>query len=198
MKMETLITVALIGAAGLLLRASVNAFYWRRMKKASAMRQTFMAAIQSSDMEQEKKAKTWLLQNTTEIKRMVNKSGIRCPRIPKAGGAKASDKTEVPAFDPLDNLTNGGHLESDNILKRILPMASGHYKNEMLKNFNPIFWIEWIVFLPTAIVVASEMQSPARAKAILQFLQIVYWALILWAMSSGRLPWNAILSGNAM
>ena len=82
----------------------------------------------------------------------------------------------------LDNLT---FLNID-ILREgrtILTRAKGYYKVEALKSFNPLFWIEFIVFLPRELFKYFGFDINSKSISIIsKIIQIVYWLASLITM----------------
>jgi hypothetical protein len=54
----------------------------------------------------------------------------------------------------------------------------GYYKLRFLETFNPIFWIEYIVFLPKNIFKYIGFKS---SNVLINIIQIIYWILGLFA-----------------
>jgi len=60
--------------------------------------------------------------------------------------------------------------------KTLLRRAKGYYKSQSLKCFNPIFWIEFIVFLPREILNYFSFDKNVKfGSTLINLLQILYW-----------------------
>ncbi|MEW8071871.1 MAG: hypothetical protein AB2826_15740 [Candidatus Thiodiazotropha sp.] len=123
-------------------------------------------------------AAEWLIENSTEIKRRVEKSGISNPMHsfmePKGFGYVGQEHIST-----LDNIL---FLNADiqRSVVSVLKRSRGHFKNETIKSFNPLFWVEIIFFLPKAIVSASGIDASSKlADTGLKITQIIYWLVIL-------------------
>ncbi len=90
--------------------------------------------------------------------------------------------TQQQSLSALDNLLilnseiMGSAIE---IIKR----AKGFYKIQALKCFNPLFWIEFIVFLPKELFGYFGVDEEAKVSSILiRIFQIIYWMISIFFM----------------
>ncbi len=92
------------------------------------------------------KAEDWVQKNQIEIKKVVLNTGVQDQKksYMKPLGLGYTKEQSVSALDNLLFLNSEIMGSSIEIMKR----AKGYYKVQALKSFNPLFWIEFIIFLP--------------------------------------------------
>lgn len=128
-----------------------------------------------------KKAGKWIEENQIDIRQTVLKTGIDEPSksyMEPLGLGHAQKKS----IRVLDNLlfTNP---EIMGIGRTIVTRAMGYYKNQALKSINPLFWIEFIVFLPKELIRYFGIDDNAKLGSIVaKVLQLIYWIASLFFM----------------
>ena len=181
--MELLIFLLLIPV----IRALIFFFDWRYLVKVCDQHNQYLKGVGYSATEEAKelsgKASNWITENTTEIKRRVEKSGIQNP-VYSYMDAKGYGYVGQEQLSTLDNLLYlNQNIQSSAVA--VLKRTRGHFKNETIKSINPLFWLETIFFLPKAIVSASGIDASSKlAETGLKITQIIYWLVILGAVIS--------------
>lgn len=118
----------------------------------------------------------WITSNMTEIKRRIKKSGIQEQIItytqPTGYGDSIRQQMSV-----IDNML----YPNEEVLSKagiILDSVKGFYKNEVIKSFNPFYWLEVVFFFPKAMVSATGLEITSQfAVTFLRIIQIIYWLL---------------------
>ena len=92
------------------------------------------------------KAGEWIQEHQIEIKRVTLKTGIQDQRMSymEPLGLGYAQSQSITSLDNLLML----NPEVMGSAKEIIKRAKGFYKIQALKSFNPLFWIEFFVFLP--------------------------------------------------
>lgn len=179
--MEALIFILLIPVG----RALIFFCDWRYLVKVCTQHDLYLkGAFDSPTLEAKKlsnKAANWITENSTEIKRRVEKSGIDNPTHsfmePKGYGYVGQER--MTTLDNLLYLNNNIQRSAVEVLKR----SRGHFKNEALRSISPVFWLEVLFFLPKAIVSASGVDTSSKLADIgLKITQIAYWVIIITAV----------------
>ncbi|MDA3813505.1 MAG: hypothetical protein PF570_04550 [Candidatus Cloacimonetes bacterium] len=150
-------------------------FYLRKV----LLKQNIMAegVVNENDETKVKKAANateWLESNQIEIKRVVLKTGLRdlSNSYMEPMGLGYAQRKDISALDNITYLD----LEMMQKLKLIFKRAKGFYKKQALKNINPIFWIEVIIFLPREILKYFSVEENVKlGSAIVKVLQVIYW-----------------------
>ncbi|MDP8267909.1 MAG: hypothetical protein P9L97_04195 [Candidatus Tenebribacter davisii] len=111
-----------------------------------------------------------------EILKLFKEAGI------EDGGVSISQHVGYGTLkvQPISVLKNINYLNEDviNIMTGNFYSAIGYYKLRFLETFNPIFWIEIIVFLPKNIFTYIGFQSK---NVLIKIFQVIYWILGLFA-----------------
>ena len=188
---------SIVWPSWMLLRTSRPFMHWLKIKKAAEMRKNYKAGEHlplfeeedeptQEELEKSEKAKTWLLENTTEIKRLIEMSGIDRSNLPGMWVAKRGPQYES-MIPRLDNLIDRG-ADADAFFDHLLPMVRGYYKNEMWKKINLVAWLVWLADLPHSIVLDSGMTINWWVGEIVNFLRLVYWLVLAGIFI--LLPWS--------
>lgn len=179
--MEALIFILLVPLA----RGLIFFFDWRYLVKICEQHKLYLQGASDSVTPEAKelsnKAASWITENSTEIKRRVEKSGIGNPThsFMEAKGYGFVGQEQMTTLDNLLYLNTNIQSSAVEVLKR----ARGHFKNETLRSINPVFWLETLFFLPKAIVSASGIDASSKlADTGLKITQIVYWGIIIIAV----------------
>jgi hypothetical protein len=127
------------------------------------------------------KAENWIQENQIEIKKIVLKTGIQdqwTSYMEPLGLGKAKKES----ISALDNLT----LLNPKIMgpgREIVNRAKGFYKIQALKSFNPLFWVEFIVFLPKELLKYFSVDEDAKSgSVIIKIFQVIYWIASIYFM----------------
>ncbi|MBI3124470.1 MAG: hypothetical protein HYZ10_08695 [Ignavibacteriales bacterium] len=140
--------------------------------------------FQDSNEKQKKasqKAGNWVQANQIEIKNVVLKTGIQDQRTSymEPLGFGYTQKESVTALDNLLMLNPEVMGSSKEIIKR----AKGYYKIQALKCFNPLFWIEFIVFLPKELLKYFGVDDNAKGGSVMiKIFQVIYWLVSIFFM----------------
>lgn len=167
----------------LIIRFLLNFRYFLYLRKVLHKQDILLDGILKDTTEKAKraaeKATDWIEENQLEIKKIVLNSGIGDQRksyMESLGLGYAKEKA-VSAIDNLAFLNS----EIMGTGRQMLQRASGHYKIQAVKSFNPIFWIEFIVFLPKEILKYFNVDENAKIGSIsIKILQVIYWIISIY------------------
>jgi len=127
------------------------------------------------------KAGDWVQENQIEIKKVALKAGIQDQRksYMEPLGLGYTQQQSLSALDNLLML----NLEIMGSAIEIIKRAKGFYKIQALKCFNPLFWIEFIVFLPKEFFRYFGVDEEAKVSSvIIKIFQIIYWIISIFFM----------------
>lgn len=127
------------------------------------------------------KATEWITEHQIEIKKVVLKTGIRdqTQTYMKPLGLGFAKEKGISALDNLAYLNSEIMESSREIIKR----AKGYYKIYAFKSFNPIFWIEFIVFMPKEILKYIGVTEEEKISSlVIRIFQILYWIISIYFM----------------
>lgn len=128
------------------------------------------------DTKKRDKLENWILDRQTEIKKRVLNTGI---------GDHVMDvmvPTGYGFFSPkriyaLDNLLIM-NLEFNQQVKELLRRTKGHYKTKTLLSLSPLYWIEFIIFLPKKLIILAGLNDEKKISNILMnSIQLIYWII---------------------
>ena len=120
------------------------------------------------------KATNWIEENQIEIQRVVLKTGPQdqLKSYMEPLGLSYAQKQNISALDNLAFLDT----ELLSMGKQILRRAKGYYKYKTLKCFDPVFWVEFIIFLPKEILKYFSIDENAKFGSLsIKIMQIIYW-----------------------
>lgn len=148
------------------------------LKKAINMQDVLIEGVQKDASEDKakaaEKATDWIEENQIEIKKVVLRTGIndqtKFYMAPLGYGY-----TREKGISALDNLAflNSEIME---IGKQILQRAKGYYKFKAINSFNPLYWIEFIIFLPKNIMKYFGVDENVKIGSyIIKITQLLYW-----------------------
>jgi hypothetical protein len=123
------------------------------------------------------KAGKWIHGNNIEIKKAVIKSGVD-DIVHSYMQPDGYGNVQQMNMSVLENmlLTDGKfYLESRDLIER----ANGFYKVEAIKSFNPLFWVEFLIFLPKEILKYFSSNTSSKSISVTKIIQIIYWLLSL-------------------
>lgn len=126
-------------------------------------------------------AASWIQENQIEIRKIVLATGIQDQR--KSFMAHLGfGYTERQSMTALDNLLLLD-IELFHGAAEIINRAKGFYKTQAIKCFNPLFWIEFIIFLPKEILKYFGVNENEKiGSTITKIIQIIYWLASLFFM----------------
>ena len=165
-------------------RALLNFSDWIFFKKVCEKHQSYSGGV-SDNAPLEKKnlsrsASEWITEHNTEIKRRIEKAGIKAPihsfMDQKGYGYVAQERLSI-----LDNLLYLNSTVQHDVITT-LKVTKGYYKNQTLRSINPLFWLEVICYLPKYMVSASGIELSSKlAETSLKVVQVIYWLVIIVA-----------------
>ena len=183
--MTNYIQILISFAAIMIIRFLLHFSKFMFLRKVLNKQDILIDGLSESASEKEKSdavaATDWIEENQIEIKQVVLKTGLHDPKksYMEPLGLNYAHKQSVSS---LDNLT----LLNAEIMGRgrqILIRAKGYYKNQALKSFNPIFWIEFLIFLPREIFKYISINENAKfGSIIIKVIQVIYWVVSLIVM----------------
>ncbi|MBK7378584.1 MAG: hypothetical protein IPJ03_06210 [Ignavibacteriales bacterium] len=155
------------------------------LKKVIKKQELLLDGVSDDAKESEKKAAEkateWISENQIEIKKIVLNTGIQdqTQTYMKPLGLGFAKEKGISALDNIAYL-NSEIMESS---REILTRAKGYYKIHMLKSFNPLFWIEFIVFLPKEILKYLGIPENEKISSlIIRIFQLIYWGTSIYFM----------------
>ncbi|MED3550151.1 hypothetical protein [Cytobacillus praedii] len=117
-----------------------------------------------------KECKINLVEKRSIVKKLVSDAGYGNSRVPyvKEMGYGQLARLEV---NPIDSFPN---REMARGILNNLSASKGLYKQRALEAFNPIFWIEFVIFLPKSIFSYLGVESTGF---IVKISNLIWWLL---------------------
>jgi len=174
------LTALYVFALIMIIRFILYGYKYFYLKKVISKQHIYVKGLSDNppqnEIESSNKAGAWVHENLMEIKRIVLKTGvsdyIHTYMEPVGYGA-----VQQKSMSAIDNIL----YKNIDILKEsrdILLRAKGYYKVEALKCINPIYWIEFIVFLPREIIRYFSTKNDSKPTSVLtNIIQILYWLI---------------------
>ncbi|MDR3668667.1 MAG: hypothetical protein P4L35_17640 [Ignavibacteriaceae bacterium] len=126
------------------------------------------------------KAGVWIKENQIELKKVVLKTGIQDQEtlyMKPVGMGFAQEQI----ISTLDNFLLNPEIMVN--ATEIILRAKGFYKIQALKSFKPLFWIEFIVFLPKELLKYFGVdETPKGASVMMKVFQVIYWLASIFFM----------------
>jgi hypothetical protein len=126
-------------------------------------------------------AANWISEHQIEIRKVVMNTGVG-DQITSYMEPLGLGHTQQQSISALDNLS---FLNID-IMKtgrEIVNRAKGYYRIQAMKSFNPLFWIEFVLFLPKELLKYLGVDSKAKIGSLItNIFQIIYWIASLFFM----------------
>lgn len=167
-----LVKLVIIAASFLLVRSIYYGYYWFVTKRYEKV---YIHFIQDG-----KPAKLRYLK--TQIKRAIKVANVTTYEIPAVEpmgwGQLASYK-----ISPFDNITNRRQDVVEVIMEVFLD-AIGTLRAKSLESFNPVYWVELVVFLPSKFL--GYLGADPRNGAV-RLLQVVWWLVAAVSTVAGIL-----------
>ncbi|MFZ2316101.1 MAG: hypothetical protein WAW86_10660 [Gammaproteobacteria bacterium] len=145
-------------------KATLNFFRYRRL---TSLKNTYEKYItQKSD---------WLIhENQQEIIELFKKAGLKDPQV-----------LISEMIDPM-NVSNAYVSLFDNMMKfkgaiinnmhSFFCQAIGVYKKRCFDSINPLYWIDFVLFLPQKIIIYLGLDQGSKvAAAIVKTINVIYW-----------------------
>lgn len=176
--MNKYLFLILLFAVLMILRFLVNfpkyLFLKKTLRKQDIFVKSNFAGTSNKEKKSGRKAAQWIEENRTEIKKVVLNTGL--PNQTKSFMEPLGlGYTQKQSMSVLSNLT---YLNTE-ILKggrQLLNSAKGHYKNQSIKCFNPLFWIEFVIFLPREIFNYFSIDKNIKfGSTLINIFQLIYW-----------------------
>lgn len=171
-----------------LLLSLVNINHWFYFRTVIKKYAEYIEGIfdKSTEKEQEKsiEAAEWLTGNLTEIKRRIEKAGIKIPTKNYMGRA-GYGYVNKHQLNIIDNML----FKDSEILQQarhILETSKGYYLSQSKLSLNPLYWIEVIIYLPRWLMKESGIEVTSKMTGlVLNILQIIYWLILIAAYYYG-------------
>jgi len=122
------------------------------------------------------KAGSWVNDNLVQIKKVVENSSVSDytnTYMEPVGYGHVQQKT----MHALDNIL---YKNTDILMQArdVLQSTKGYYKVESFKCIKPIYWIEFIVFLPREIVnYFGDIDESKSSTFFIKIIQVIYWLI---------------------
>lgn len=117
------------------------------------------------------------LQETHKIKNLFKKAGVKAPVHPTAIPVGMSIQHGV--YSTVDNL----NIRTEEVIYSIVNSfheTIGVYRDRIVNSINPLYWVEFIFFLPKFLF---EYLGLSPESIIIRLFQVVYWVLgLLYAI----------------
>lgn len=164
----------------LILRFLLNLNKFLLLRKAILKQDLFVRGnfegATEKDIEVGNVAGNWVEAHISDIKRSVKGAGVNDnirTYMEPVGLGYAQQKS----MSTLDNMLFR-NIEFLTGARDLMKRAKGYYQVEMIKCFNPLYWIEFIVFLPKHIINYFNFESKSKSN-IINIIQIIYWVLTI-------------------
>ena len=116
----------------------------------------------------------WITENQIEIKKLILKCGLKDPKesIMKPMGLNFARSASVSTLDNLLYVNEKIMEWGRDLIKK----AKGHYRRQAYLSLNPIFWVEFLLFLPKEIINYLNTEKESKTKSsVINIFQILYW-----------------------
>jgi hypothetical protein len=168
-----------------LIKFLINITKYFYLKKVIIKHDAFLDWSEDEENEYKKqigiKAQYWIQENILEIKSVVGKSGVgdQTKSYMKPVGLGYVQQRNISALDNLLFLNS----EIIELARDLINRAKGYYKIQALKSFNPLYWIELIIFLPKELLKYVGVTGEERySSTIIRIFQILYWVASVYFM----------------
>ena len=167
----------LLLAVFIVIKFLLNISKYLYLKKVINKHNIFIDGELSEDEVKKKegiKAGDWIQENQMEIKNIVAKTGVPDQKrsYMKTLGLGYAQQQNISA---LDNML---YLNSDilELARETINRAKGYYKIQALKSFNPLYWVESLIFLPREILKYFGVNEKDKfGSFVTKIVQIIYW-----------------------
>ena len=173
-----IILIVLLFITIVLIKFLLNISKYFYLKKVITKHNIFIAGEMAEDDGQKKQdgieAGNWIQENQLEIKNVVSKTGLRdqTKSYMQPLGLGYAKQQNVNALDNMLFL----NTEILELAREIINRAKGYYKVQALKSFNPLYWIEILIFLPREILKYIGVDEKEKVGSIItKIIQIIYW-----------------------
>ena len=173
-----IILIVLLFITIVLIKFFLNISKYYYLKKVITKHNIFIAGEMAEDDGQKKQdgieAGNWIQENQLEIKNVVSKTGLRdqTKSYMQPLGLGYAKQQNVNALDNMLFL----NTEILELAREIINRAKGYYKVQALKSFNPLYWIEILIFLPREILKYIGVDEKEKVGSIItKIIQIIYW-----------------------
>ena len=180
-----IILIVLLFITIVLIKFFLNISKYYYLKKVITKHNIFIDGELAEDDEQKKqdgiKAGNWIQENQLEIKNVVSKTGLRdqTKSYMQPLGLGYAKQQNVNALDNMLFL----NTEILELAREIINRAKGYYKVQALKSFNPLYWIEILIFLPREILKYIGVDEKEKVGSIItKIIQIIYWIASIFFM----------------
>lgn len=160
-------------------KALMNFIALRKVKKFQSI---YVDYIEKSKTPEWIDIKEQLLQNKNEIIQIFDNCGLKDFGIyttsPTGYGHVGHNKVSI-----LQNLQYIGQINEVNVPTTIdmyLNQARGILNKRIIEAFNPLYWINILVFLPQNIITyLGFLQDDKKTEAITRVINVFYWILVI-------------------
>ena len=173
-----IILIVLLFITIVLIKFLLNISKYFYLKKVITKHNIFIAGEMAEDDGQKKQdgieTGNWIQENQLEIKNVVSKTGLRdqTKSYMQPLGLGYAKQQNVNALDNMLFL----NTEILELAREIINRAKGYYKVQALKSFNPLYWIEILIFLPREILKYIGVDEKEKVGSIItKIIQIIYW-----------------------
>ena len=180
-----IILIVLLFITIVLIKFLLNISKYFYLKKVITKHNIFIAGEMAEDDGQKKQdgieAGNWIQENQLEIKNVVSKTGLRdqTKSYMQPLGLGYAKQQNVNALDNMLFL----NTEILELAREIINRAKGYYKVQALKSFNPLYWIEILIFLPREILKYIGVDEKEKVGSIItKIIQIIYWIASIFFM----------------
>jgi hypothetical protein len=183
--MNNILYLIFLFLAIILIKFLLNISKYFYLKKVIKKHNIFLDGELAKEDEQKKRegieAGNWIQENQIEIKNVVSKTGLHDQKksYMQSLGLGYAQQQNVSALDNILFL-NADIME---LAREIINRAKGFYKVQALKSFNPLFWIEFFVFLPKELLEYFGINEEAKVGSIIiKIFQVFYWIASIFFM----------------
>ena len=156
--------------------------FFRRVKKArSAYLEGALKDNPEELKENSEKEAAWLVANSIELRRKIEKAGLEVP-TKSFMQAKGYGYVSQATIDAVQNiLLLNRDVQSD--LTHAIDVAQGHMLYQSKNSLNPLFWLEFLFFLPRELVSESGIELTSNlSRLALNITQLIYWGTAFVAL----------------
>ena len=123
----------------------------------------------------EKASAVWLVEQTSSFRRMIRECNAGAGLLTRAEEAGYGYIRPV-RFAAEENLALRD-AEVAHVVDYIMLRIQGHYRAERNRTLSPLYWIEYVAFLPREV---ARYIGVGSEKPVVRVSDVAWWVLIAW------------------
>lgn len=171
--MKIFYAIVILFISAILIKAILNGYRFWRLRALERDYQDYIRAF-------ENQTASWdFHEKTSEIRELLINAGQHSSEIP--GIENLGVGFVQVSIDVFDNMTANDQRVATFMLSAFKG-AIGVYRKRIYDSFNPIYWIEFLIFLPQNIIEYILGKNANEVpRWLIRFFNVVYWIVTLIA-----------------